>query len=71
MYKGEADWTLIREIKNNPRITIPIFGNGDVDSPEKAVFNGGTEAEFPATSTPVTYLFIFDSFTQRVQAIKQ
>lgn len=36
MYKGEADWTLIREIKNNPRITIPIFGNGDVDSPEKA-----------------------------------
>ncbi len=36
MYKGEADWSLIREIKNNPRITIPIFGNGDVDSPEKA-----------------------------------
>ena len=36
MYKGEADWTLIGEIKNNPRITIPIFGNGDVDSPEKA-----------------------------------
>ena len=36
MYKGEADWTLIREIKNNPRIHIPIFGNGDVDSPEKA-----------------------------------
>lgn len=36
MYKGEADWTLIGEIKNNPRIKIPIFGNGDVDSPEKA-----------------------------------
>jgi len=36
MYKGEADWTLIGEIKNNPRINIPIFGNGDVDSPEKA-----------------------------------
>lgn len=36
MYKGEADWTLIGEIKNNPRITIPIFGNGDVDSPQKA-----------------------------------
>lgn len=36
MYKGEADWTLIGEIKNNPRIRIPIFGNGDVDSPEKA-----------------------------------
>jgi tRNA-dihydrouridine synthase B len=37
MYKGEADWTLIGEIKNNPRIKIPIFGNGDVDSIEKAV----------------------------------
>jgi nifR3 family TIM-barrel protein len=36
LYKGAADWTLIGEIKNNPRITIPIFGNGDVDSPEKA-----------------------------------
>jgi tRNA-dihydrouridine synthase B len=36
MYKGHADWTLIREIKRNPRIQIPIFGNGDVDSPEKA-----------------------------------
>jgi tRNA-dihydrouridine synthase B len=36
MYKGEADWTLIREIKRNPRIAIPIFGNGDVDSVEKA-----------------------------------
>lgn len=38
MYKGEADWTLIREIKQNPRINIPIFGNGDVDNPEKAVY---------------------------------
>lgn len=36
LYKGNADWTLIREIKRNPRIKIPIFGNGDVDSPEKA-----------------------------------
>lgn len=36
LYKGEADWTLIREIKRNPRVKIPIFGNGDVDSPEKA-----------------------------------
>ncbi len=36
MYKGEADWNLIREIKRNPRIAIPIFGNGDVDSIEKA-----------------------------------
>jgi len=37
MYKGEADWTLMGEIKNNPRMHIPIFGNGDIDSPEKAV----------------------------------
>lgn len=37
MYKGEADWTLIGEIANNPRIHIPIFGNGDIDSPEKAL----------------------------------
>ena len=37
MYKGEADWTLIGEIKNNPRIHIPVFGNGDVDSPQKAL----------------------------------
>ncbi|MFZ6666396.1 tRNA dihydrouridine synthase DusB [Peijinzhouia sedimentorum] len=37
MYKGEADWTLIAKVKNNPRIQIPIFGNGDIDSPEKAL----------------------------------
>jgi nifR3 family TIM-barrel protein len=37
MYKGEADWTMIAEVKNNPRIRIPIFGNGDIDSPEKAL----------------------------------
>jgi tRNA-dihydrouridine synthase B len=37
MYKGEADWTLIGEIKNNPRMHIPIFGNGDIDSPQKAL----------------------------------
>ncbi|BAV05261.1 tRNA dihydrouridine synthase B [Filimonas lacunae] len=37
MYKGEADWTLIGKIKNNPRIHIPIFGNGDIDSPQKAL----------------------------------
>jgi len=36
MYKGDADWTLIGRIKQNQRINIPIFGNGDVDSPEKA-----------------------------------
>ena len=37
MYKGSADWTLIGKIKENPRMNIPIFGNGDIDSPEKAV----------------------------------
>ena len=36
MYKGEANWEYIAEVKNNPRINIPIFGNGDINSPEKA-----------------------------------
>lgn len=36
MYKGHSDWTHIERIKNNPRIHIPIFGNGDIDSPQKA-----------------------------------
>lgn len=35
MYNGEADWTLIGEVKNNPRMTIPIIGNGDITTPEK------------------------------------
>jgi len=37
LYKGEADWTLIAKVRNNPRMHIPIFGNGDIDSPEKAL----------------------------------
>ena len=37
MYKGEADWTLISEVKNLPNIRMPIFGNGDIDSPQKAL----------------------------------
>src|ERR1044071_6000486 len=37
LYKGEADWHLIARVKNNPRIKIPIFGNGDIDSPQKAL----------------------------------
>jgi tRNA-dihydrouridine synthase B len=37
MYKGEADWRLIARVKENPRIRMPIFGNGDIDSPEKAL----------------------------------
>lgn len=36
MYTGEADWTLIGEVKNNPRIKIPIIGNGDVTTPQRA-----------------------------------
>lgn len=37
MYKGEADWAPIAEVKNNPRMHIPVFGNGDIDTPEKAM----------------------------------
>jgi nifR3 family TIM-barrel protein len=36
MYKGNADWTLIGEVKNNPRMKIPVIGNGDIDSPQRA-----------------------------------
>jgi len=36
LYKGEADWTLIGEVRNNPRMRIPVIGNGDIDGPEKA-----------------------------------
>lgn len=37
MYKGAADWKLIAEVKNNPRMKIPVFGNGDIDTPQKAL----------------------------------
>jgi nifR3 family TIM-barrel protein len=37
LYKGEADWRLIAEVRNNPRMHIPVFGNGDIDTPEKAL----------------------------------
>lgn len=37
MYKGEADWTLIKAVKDNPNIEIPIFGNGDINTPQKAL----------------------------------
>ena len=37
MYKGEADWSLIADVKANSRMRIPVFGNGDIDTPEKAV----------------------------------
>ena len=37
LYKGQADWNMIGKVKNNPRITIPIFGNGDIDSPQRAL----------------------------------
>ncbi len=37
MYKGEADWSYIREVKEHPNVHIPIFGNGDIDSPQKAL----------------------------------
>ncbi len=47
MYSGEADWSLIAEVKSNPRMKIPIIGNGDIDSPEKALQmfkNSGVDA---------------------------
>jgi tRNA-dihydrouridine synthase B len=37
MYKGEADWTWISRVKDMPNLRIPVFGNGDIDSPEKAI----------------------------------
>ncbi len=37
LYKGAADWTLIGEVKNNPRMKIPVIGNGDIDDPVKAM----------------------------------
>lgn len=37
MYKGEADWGMISRVKQNPRLHIPVFGNGDIDTPEKAL----------------------------------
>ena len=36
LYTGEADWSLIADVKNNPRMKIPIIGNGDINGPEKA-----------------------------------
>lgn len=42
MYKGEADWTLIGDVKNHPCIDIPIIGNGDVTTPERAKYNFDT-----------------------------
>lgn len=42
LYKGSADWSLMRKVKENPRIKIPIFGNGDIDTPQKAVMYKNT-----------------------------
>ena len=42
MYKGHSDWSYIAKVKDNPRIHIPIFGNGDIDSPEKALLYKNT-----------------------------
>ena len=37
MYRGDADWRLIANTKDNPRLHIPVFGNGDIDHPEKMI----------------------------------
>lgn len=42
MYKGEADWSYIAKVKENPRLHIPVFGNGDIDTPEKALLYKNT-----------------------------
>ena len=48
MYTGEADWTLIGEVKHNPRITIPIIGNGDITSPKRPVRHSPTMVWMPS-----------------------
>lgn len=62
MYKGEADWTLIGEVKNNPRMHIPIIGNGDIDSPQlaKQAFDRyGVDAVMIGRAT-IGYYWIFE-----------
>ena len=55
MYRGEADWTLIGKVKNNPQIRIPIIGNGDVDSGPKAreMFDRFTQKVSEESGRPV------------------
>jgi len=71
MYTGSADWTLIGEVKNNPRIHIPIIGNGDITSPEEALdaFNRyGVDAVMIGRATfgrPWIFKEINDYFAQR------
>lgn len=62
MYKGEADWSLIGKVKNNPRMKIPIIGNGDITSPEKAcaqINKYGTDAIMIGRAT-IGHPWIFD-----------
>lgn len=66
MYKGEADWTYFHQIKDNPRLHIPVFGNGDIDSPEKAA---EYKAKYPVDGmmigrASIGYPWIFDEIKQ-------
>ena len=62
MYKGEADWDLIAEVKNNPRIKSPVFGNGDIKSPEKAL-------EYNPNASSVVLIFTISPHLVRVKSI--
>ena len=76
MYTGEADWTLIGEVKNNPRIHIPIIGNGDITSPEEAfeAFNRyGVDAVMIGRATfgrPWIFKEINDYFVERDSGVE-
>ena len=66
MYKGHSDWSYIAKVKDNPRIHIPIFGNGDIDSPEKALLYKNTYGVdgIMIGRAAIGYPWIFDEIKQ-------